>query len=636
MRRSICATEPSSCLAGEVQSFKFVYTPAVNLPKGSKLRFNLVTKERDMDWAIPQTNPKEKKNSIWAELPDGKTIIPKPVEKAHFYAPLYEFVLPAEIKSGDNFIIHLGSSLKGKENGSRVQIHTQRRRPFYLSIDPRGKGDFREQETFYVDVRGNVLKNIRIIAPSIVSKNKRFDVIVRFEDEYGNLTNNAPEGTLIELSYEHLRENLNWKLFVPETGFISLPNLYFNEPGVYKIQLHNPKTGDKFFSPPIKCFAESDINLYWGLLHSELEKVDSAENIESALRLFRDEQSLQFYATSPFESAEETPPEIWKGISQQTSEFNEDHRFNAFLGFQFMGDVPEEGLRQVIFFKESKQIPRKKEGKTSNLKKLYKSFSPKEILSIPSFTMAKGMQTNFAEFDPQFERVVEIYNAWGSSECTAKEGNLRPIRSTAKSGVQETEEGSIIRALKNNCRFGFVAGGLDDRGVYADFYDSDQVQYTPGLTAILAVEQTKETLLQALLNRCCYATTGERMILGVTIAGAKMGSELNTKVKPGLVLNRHIVGYTAGTSPLKEVILIRNGTPLKTFYPKDYSFDFTFDDSENLSKVVLASAGDHPPFVFYYLRVIQQDGHIGWTSPIWVDYPDMVAPPKKASSSKKK
>ena len=33
-----------------------------------------------------------------------------------------------------------------------------------------------------MDVRGNVLKYIRIIAPSIVAKNKRFDVIIRFED----------------------------------------------------------------------------------------------------------------------------------------------------------------------------------------------------------------------------------------------------------------------------------------------------------------------------------------------------------------------------------------------------------------------------------------------------------------------
>ena len=95
-------------------------------------------------------------------------------------------------------------------------------------------------------MRGNILKTLKIVAPSLVARNKRFDVIVRFEDIYGNLTSNAPEGTLIDFSYENLRENLNWKLFVPETGFIALPNLYFNEAGLYKIQLRNLKTGEVF------------------------------------------------------------------------------------------------------------------------------------------------------------------------------------------------------------------------------------------------------------------------------------------------------------------------------------------------------------------------------------------------------
>ena len=106
---------------------------------------------------------------------------------------------------------------------------------------------------------------IRIITPSFVTKNKRFDVVVRFEDEFGNLTNETAENTLIELTYEYLRENLNWKLFIPETGFIALPNLYFNEAGVYTIQLKNLSTGEVFRSAPIKCFAEAHDYLFWGL-----------------------------------------------------------------------------------------------------------------------------------------------------------------------------------------------------------------------------------------------------------------------------------------------------------------------------------------------------------------------------------
>ncbi|MES2121405.1 MAG: DUF3604 domain-containing protein, partial [Chlamydiota bacterium] len=508
MRRSICFCEPAIALAGDVQTWKFSYTTAANLPKGARLKFDL-----------------NSKNLIWAEMPDGKPLAAKEIQGPQDYTPAFEFSLPSEIKAGDTLSIFMGTPEKSKEEarkkGTRAQTSIQRRRPFHLYIDPKGKGDYREAEIFMLDVRGNVLKNIRIVAPSLVAKNKRFDVVIRFEDIFGNLTNNAEEGTLVEVSYEHLRENLNWKLFVPETGFINVPNLYFNEPGIYKIQLRNLNTKDTFFSSPIKCFAEADKSIFWGLLHGESEKADSAENVENCLRVFRDEKNFQFYGVSPFEGAEETSNEVWKGVSTQVTEFNEDYRFTTFLGMQWHGDEPGEGLRQLVYSKDNKPLLRKKDMKSNLLSKIYKSHSQKDLLAIPSFTMGKGSETTFEEFCPEYERVVEIYNAWGSSECSVKEGNLRPITSDDKKGVFETEKGSIRKALNNNCRFGFVAGGLDDRGIYSEFYDSEQVQYSPGLTAILAIEQTREALFQALYNRSCYATTGERIVVGFSIAGAQ-------------------------------------------------------------------------------------------------------------------
>jgi hypothetical protein len=637
MRRSICYVEPHAALAGQVTTWKFSYTTATSLPKGTRFRFDLHSKGRQIDWQIPQINLKEKKNLIWAEAVSGKQIALKEVEVPGSFTPMFEGVLTAEIKAGDTLHIFVGSPDSAKaDKGNIAQTYVQRRRPFHLYIDPKGKSDFKDPEIFTLDVRGNTLDNIRIIAPSIVAKNKRFDVIVRFEDKFGNLTSNAPEGTLIELSYEHLRESLNWKLFVPETGFITLPNLYFNEAGVYKIQLFNAATKEKFYSSPIKCFAETDRSLFWGVLHGESEKVDSTENIETCLRHFRDEKAVQYFASSPFEDAEETSNDVWKGISAQIAEFNEDNRFAALLGFQWFGSEPQEGLRQCIYLKDNKPILRKKDSKTNTLRKIYKGHNPKEFISIPCFTMGKGLETTFEDFSPEFERVVEIYNAWGSSECSKKEGNLRPILCEKKKGISESEEGSIRKALNNNCRFGFVAGGLDDRGVYSNFYEGDQVQYTPGLTAILAEEQTRESLMHALYNRSCYATTGERIILGFSIAGIPMGSELSTKVKPGLVFNRHIAGYVAGTAPIKEITIFRNGEVLHKLHPKQPFIDFTFDDSEHLSKAVLRSTEERPHFTYYYIRVVQDDGHIGWSSPIWIDYPDYVSTETKKPAAERK
>lgn len=625
MRRSICQSEPNIALAGDARTWKFSYTTSVALPAGTKLKFDPLIQYKPVDWELPDPANKTK-NTVWAQMPNGKTLQARLLSLSPPYTEAYEFVLTSEVKAGETFSIFIGAPDGTEKNANRSQTVLQRRRPFHLYIDPKGKGDYKDPEVFAIDVRGNKLHRIRIIAPSLVSKNRRFDVLVRFEDVYGNLTNMAPQGMLIELSYEHLRENLTWKLFVPETGFILLPNLYFNEQGVYRIQLRSASQEMVFHSPPIKCLADTDRNIYWGLLHGESERVDSGENVETYLRYMRDENSLQFVGTSNFESIEETSNEVWKTISAQVAEHNEESRFTAMLGMQWFGEPGTEGLRNFVYWKDNKPILRHKDTKSNILKKIYKTHTPKELLSIPCFTMAKGFETTFDEYQNEFERVVEIYNAWGSSECTAKEGNPRPITCNGKTGISETEKGSIRAALNRNMRFGFVAGGLDDRGIYSGLYSDDQVQYSPGLTAILAIEQTRDTLMQTLYNRSCYATTGARIVVGFFIAGSQMGTELTTKLKPGLAFNRHITGYICGTAPITEIEIIRNGKVFTTLYPNATETEFALDDSDELGKIALTSPDERPPFAYYYLRVTQKDGHIAWSSPIWVDLTEAISP----------
>ncbi len=613
MRRSICFSEPNYAVAGVIGTWKFTYTTATNLPKGTKLRFDFQSGNRPIDWQIPTANPKSKDNLLWGELPGGKTLLPTAAQST------FEFTLPIEIKPGDPFIIHLKNNL--------CQKIVQRRRVFALSIDPKGKGDYKEHEAFHLDVRGGKLTHLRIVAPSLVTRNKRFDVIVRFEDQFGNLTSNAPEGTLIDLSYEHLRENLNWKLFVPETGFIALPNLYFNEPGIYKIQLRNQKSGEIFLSPPIKCLSDGPLSLFWGTFHGESDRFDASENIEAYLRYMRDDAALQFIATSCFEADDETSNEQWKQITAQIAEFNEDDRFVAFLGFQWWGESGEEGIRQFVYTKDAKPLLRRKDTKSNSLKKIYKTNNPKEMLAIPTFSMGKTTCYNFEDFNPEFERIAEIYNAWGSSECTAKEKNLRPISGSGKETINESAEGSLVKALNQGHRFGFTAGGYDDRGPYSKLFETNQTQYTAGLTAILAKEHSRASLIEALQARSCFATTGERIILGLHIATSGMGAELDTKSRPGLEFNRHITGYAIGTKPLREAILLRNGKVFRTLELAGDRVEFAIDDMDQIGTVAIPAKGERCPFIYYYLRVVQADGHIAWSSPIWIDVTSKASGP---------
>ena len=63
----------------------------------------------------------------------------------------------------------------------------------------------------------------------------------------------------------------------------------------------------------------------------------------------------------------------------------------------------------------------------------------------------------------------------------------------------------------------------------------------------------------------------------------------------------------AGTDRLKLVEVIKNNQSLKKYSWADPSFSASFIDKSE------SSSDD-----YYYLRVVQQDNHMAWSSPIWI------------------
>ncbi len=162
--------------------------------------------------------------------------------------------------------------------------------------------------------------------------------------------------------------------------------------------------------------------------------------------------------------------------------------------------------------------------------------------------------------------------------------------------------------LDKNRRLGFVACG-------------DSHRRAPGLsgalTGIYAESLTAKSILDAVRNRRCFATSGAQMFVSSTAGDGFMGEE--TKTNDSQVnLKLHAIG----TRPILSAVLIRNG---KEIYQaagngeKDFKVEFT---DEQLEK------GNY----WYYWRVSQDKkaptrlagnlatahGHLAWSSPHWV------------------
>ena len=114
-------------------------------------------------------------------------------------------------------------------------------------------------------------------------------------------------------------------------------------------------------------------------------------------------------------------------------------------------------------------------------------------------------------------------------------------------------------------------------------------------------EHTSQCLWNAIKNHNTYGTTGARILLCFDINGTPMGHELKCLGERKLSFGVYAV------NDIRKVEIIKNCEVVATFNPKERACDFTWTDkaSEDTD--------------YYYIRVEQEDDHLAWSSPIWVN-----------------
>jgi len=199
--------------------------------------------------------------------------------------------------------------------------------------------------------------------------------------------------------------------------------------------------------------------------------------------------------------------------------------------------------------------------------------------------------------------VIEIHSKWGTSEYR---GNPDPLK--------EIHHGPsyAVDMLNRGLRLGFI-GGTDTHNTltFIGFEKSEHLARLPGLTGIISEKLDRNSIFEAIRNRRCYATSGERIFLDFNINGIAMGQESDKPEK-----NRKISINTAACSDISTVEMIRNGEVLKTYNPKSFSFSGSLEDSESFDDICIKTQ-NRGSFIYYYVRVRCVSGAAAWSSPIW-------------------
>jgi len=188
--------------------------------------------------------------------------------------------------------------------------------------------------------------------------------------------------------------------------------------------------------------------------------------------------------------------------------------------------------------------------------------------------------------------VVEITSVHGTSESP-----------DAPRRIEGARKGHYVRdALARGYRLGFVGSG-DSHNGHPGLVHFDGP--CGGLAAIVAEDDTRGAIYDALKQRLCWATTGPRIVVWFRRGTTRMGGEVAAG-DPSADDASPYSGFAIGTGSLARVEFVKNGA------------------------IVAAREGDGSPVAsldwidparaagdWVYLRVIQSDGHAAWSSPIF-------------------
>ena len=476
-----------------------------------------------------------------------------------------------------------------------------------------------------IHVIGGDLDHLRVYAPSQAKVGEPFDLLVRGEDEFCNVAADRPGELTVRLGDEVIA--VERQTHLEHAACCRLEGIVLREPGVFRPEVEDADRGLQAHANPIRCVeAEPEESVYWGMIHGHTETSDGAGSLDHYYAHMREQCLLDFGATGDHDHVFETSEEMWQMTQEATARHHEPGKFATFLGYEWAkwrrnGD----GDRNVYYLQDRRPMYRSDEGHCATPGDLFRALADETAIIVPHHPANIGNHCDWKDHDPEKERLVEIYSEWGNSERSIHDGNPYPMRPARDKPDQidsgEVPAGFVQRALALGWRVGFTAGGDDHQA-----HPGDETPRRPpparlgaGLMAVRAPARTRERIWEGLWGRNCYGTTGARMIVDFSLAGAPMGSELRLADRPELATRRRIAVTVHGTAMIEKIEVVRNNEDAFTHGGSSEDESFEWDDTAAFDEIALPPAPHWPSrFCFYYLRVTQADGQMAWASPIWV------------------
>lgn len=468
---------------------------------------------------------------------------------------------------------------------------------FKAFVDPNNKlsgpaaGYFPVEGEMIVEVHNERVHKLVVTAPTIQSQENVEHVRVVARDRYENV---------VEDYSETFKKNVS-----------------FRQNGIHYIEVIDSSDRKGRSNPILIKDNLKKHKVFWGDLHVHIKNCDGLGTMSEAFEYGRNAANCDFAGLAPHDTL--TTNEDWDELKTMVRRYYESGKFVTFLGYEY-SDRTYGGDQTIVFATDDAQILRVVDEASNRPDKLWQLLPKKKAMCIPHSPAHYYMGTNWKWYNPDFQRLVEIYSEWGNSEYR---GCPWSVTQNHRYEIISPPDGHTVQeGFAQGCRLG-IMGSSDNHSGQPGYCDlmgsySRRRSYRGGITGVYAKELTRESLWDALFNRMCYGTTGVRILLHTQTNGHEMGTHINNFCKDSKALIKVV---SAGTDIISRIDVVRNNKNIYSIEPNELESSFSWQDNESLNSIY-NSEGKNAGGVYYYIRLTQRDGHMAWSSPVWFIFAD--------------
>jgi len=381
-------------------------------------------------------------------------------------------------------------------------------------------------------------------------------------------------------------------------GGVEVQEAVFDSPGVHRVEVE--AYGETVTSNPIRVTEEeAPLKVYWGDLHTHHGHSyddDEGDWVNANHDYARDVMGLDYASesvkTAPYELDYEN---VWAIQQRACREFTVDGEYIALLGFEWMGDQAQ-GHHNV--YVDGCEAPQGSFGWLDIAEDMWPFMEDVEaqygysVVSIPHASAFTGF--NWKVRDDRLRPVAEVYSEWDSS-------------------MDEALNGSVPDGLRSGNRLGLIAASDNHDGWLGNTL---AVKDAPGgIGAIVASELTATALLEGMQAHRTIATTGERILVDVEVEAGGEVYPVGSDVPGG---DARLRWSAHGTDAIERVAVRMTAIPARDQTADWGAWSPGALDAEGEIELPW---GAHT--VVVWLEVTQADGEKAWSSPLWINPPEL-------------